>query len=223
MTNRCIALGTIGRLSAVLVTVSLLPFFVLAGCSFQEPPPAETPVNKMLEMGENLVFGDLIYAPLTNDSYCEALDGLYAITDTGLQVFKIAGHDSEKYVCLLDNGQEFIFQNKGQNPIFLTSFPANELIIGSQTSDEEIHVLDSNVITNTIERFTDSNLVETPDTVLMYARVSLLSSKYAGIRLSAVFLHDEQDNCYIMDQRTGQTWLIGHELMEYLDTAEMVM
>lgn len=177
-------------------------------------------LHKVIVINDNLEYDNTLFLPVNESIYCDQIGKAFGKTDSdNLQIFSIVGQDNSKFLCLIKNGKEYIYQSQKQVPLTFPLFKSNKLNIQSYMNDDKannIIINDKNVLKNIQDDMSDKNIIDMPSEVSMVKQLIFSSAYYPGINIMLQYEHDTQGNCYITNTTTNTTWKIGDELMKYV-------
>jgi len=203
----------------IIVCVSIIIFIVgyFTG-TFSKYYLKTESVKKMIVINDRLAINNELYLPLESYGFCEQLGELFALTDLRQQVYTIKGQNPKNYLCLVNDGQELIYQSQKINPLTIYNFNPTKISISDYRTldDSKIDIADIDLVKQVASYINGDNIAETPSIVLIIKRLLFTSISFPGIALEYQYEHDVYGDCYITNLAACTTWKIGHEIMSQI-------
>lgn len=168
-------------------------------------------MNKYLIIQNELVFDDKYYVQLVENLSAIELEKQIGVTDQGHQVYKIKGQDSNDWICVRNDGEEFVYRNRDVQFLTIDRFKTNKLVVKDDTlsEGERKTIIDEDVINKILSDLKDENLSNYPESIETSKKVALYSDSFPGLCFTLYYLHDSENGvCFLYDYATDNLWII---------------
>jgi hypothetical protein len=140
-------------------------------------------------------------------------------TNMNNPVYSVGGLSPDEWICILYNGRIEPFKERTLPYLSLESFFTNEMVIKEiyPASNTRIEIVNKKVIESVLDSITPANLAARPDYVEKIYILDFCSDLFPGLTYTLSYLISETGQCFLMDYTADKSWIIGHEILKYLE------
>lgn len=138
------------------------------------------------------------------------------ITSSKQQVFEIKGLSSDEWICLRNNGKEYVYRNADVKIIDrLDDFEINRLELFDETGKEVIFQTDSKTVLEEIENSVQDSNIVTGELIANEQNImSLYSDKFEGLSYNLYFIRDKNNEQYLYDEAMDVVWKLKKNIID---------
>lgn len=202
-----------------IISLIFIFLMLIGGCSNYlsasgaDESPKTLENRKFILWNDTLTLGNETYERLEDNILAISLNAKIGYTDTGAQIFSI-DNDNE-FIVMRENGYEYLFKNAETSKLILENFDVNrfEMKDRNKLDAPKTNITELKTIDSLIEQLNKNNLVKFPQNITE-GKDLFLYSREENVMLHLLYLHDDQENCFIYNFVDDNVWKINHLLME---------